>query len=128
MNKFESRLSPKIQRELRVLRPSGLGQAMELVQMIEEKLSLISYKAKASRITSIQTNWKSQISAAKEGPPSRTTTPMRNPRDGIRFEVCQQILSSKKTIEGLYYLCDEKFLSGIDANARNSMSWWHKKK
>lgn len=96
VNKFENRLPPKIQRELRVLRPSGLGQAMELVQMLEETLTLISYKAKASRITSIQTNWKSQISAAKEGPPSCTTTPMRNPMDGIRFEVCQQILSSNK--------------------------------
>ena len=49
VSKFVSGLKAEIRRELRLLRPVGLGQAMDLAQLIEDKLSPSSLKARASR-------------------------------------------------------------------------------
>ena len=48
ISKFVSGLWPEIRRELRLLRPIGMGQAMDLAQLVEDKLSPLHIRARAT--------------------------------------------------------------------------------
>ena len=47
ISKFVSGLQPEIRRELRLHRPMGMDQAMDLAQLMEDKLSPLHIRARA---------------------------------------------------------------------------------
>ena len=49
VSKFISGLQPEVKKELRLLQPIGLGQAMDLAQIVEDKLSPSLIRTRASR-------------------------------------------------------------------------------
>ena len=87
ISKFVSGLKVEIRRELRLLRPVGLGQAMDLAQLIEDKLNPSSLKARASGHLGGQPIWKQRNVAIEEGLPARTTLPLRDALVGVKNEI-----------------------------------------
>ena len=111
IRKFVSGLKADIKRELRLLRPIGQGQAMDLAQLIEDKLNPSSLKARASGHFRWQLIWKQQNATIEEGLPARTALLPRDPPTGVKNEIRRltDVELQQHSEKGLCYRCDEKF-------------------
>ena len=114
VSKFVSGLGLEIRKELRLLRPGGLGQAMDLSQMIEDKLSPTHLRARASGVIGGQAIKRNKNSFVEEGPSSRVIPPARNPLEGMKTEIWRltNFKLQQRHEKGLCYHCDEKYSLG----------------
>ena len=89
MSKFLSELRPDIRRELRLFRHVGFGQAMDLTQMIEDKLSPFgptTIQSRASILTGGQTPLRPRNAAAEENFSPRSTLGSKDSTTATRAE------------------------------------------
>ena len=117
LSKFLSGLRPDIQRELRLFRPVGLGKAMDLAQMIEDKLSPFGptpIKSRASILRGGQTPLRHRSAAAEENFSPRSTLGSKDSTAATRagFRRLTDVEIQQHREKGLCYRSDEKFSPG----------------
>ena len=114
LSKFVSGLRLDIRRELRLLRPVGLDQAMELAQLVEEKLSPSLIKARANGVVGGGPPFSKPKSVEEISSSPRATILSKDPTTTTRAEFRRlsngEIQQCRE--KGLCYRYNEKFSPG----------------
>nr|KYP43838.1 Retrotransposable element Tf2 [Cajanus cajan] len=113
LNCFLSGLSPPIERELKILKPGTLTQAIGMAKLVEEKLSDTKPKFSRPHLPTSTPSHHIQASNSTKlpAPPDPTqTTSTTTPKIPIKKLSMQQM--QERRALGLCYNCDEKFMPG----------------
>nr|KYP75767.1 hypothetical protein KK1_019968 [Cajanus cajan] len=117
LNCFLSGLSPPIERELKILKPCNLTQAIGMAKLVEEKLSDATPKFSRPTLPTSTTSHNTQAPNCTKlpSPPDLTqSTSTNSPKIPIKTLSTQQM--QERRALGLCYNCDEKFMPGHRCN------------
>nr|KYP38859.1 hypothetical protein KK1_039872 [Cajanus cajan] len=111
LNCFLSGLSPLIERELKILKPQTLTQAIGMAKLVEEKLLDVKPKFPRPLMTTINTTSPFSNSSRPTTPQNSTPPPLiSHPKLPIKKFTTQQM--QERRALGICYNCDEKFVPG----------------